>query len=38
MKYFRIALQFVFFLAVFMSAYVLYQIPNAPTKFIYYNF
>jgi hypothetical protein len=38
MKSLRAGVQFALFLLVFLTAYVLYQLPDAPTKFIYYNF
>lgn len=34
----RYLLEFLGFFAVFMLAFALYQLPDAPTKFIYYNF
>jgi hypothetical protein len=38
MKILKIPIQFFMFLVFFLTAYVLYQLPEAPTKFIYYNF
>lgn len=38
MKIARLFLEMVLFLAIYLSAYALYQLPEAPTKFIYYNF
>jgi len=34
----RRVFEFTVFLAIFLSAFVLYQLPEAPTKFIYFNF
>jgi hypothetical protein len=38
MKMVRYFVEYLLFLFVFLGAFVLYQLPSAPTKFIYFNF
>ena len=38
MKYLRLGAQFLAFLLLYFAIYALYQLPDSPTKFIYYNF
>lgn len=38
MKTLKYAGAFLLFLSVYLLAFALYQLPEAPTKFIYFNF
>lgn len=38
MKVIQYFLEYILFLCVFLGAFALYQLPSAPTKFIYFNF
>ncbi len=38
MKHIRYLIEFVVFVAIYFTVFALYQLPEMPTKFIYFNF